>query len=48
MFESSSGRFPNVYESLRAGSSSTSIFENLQAQLKQREGLCFTYQEITS
>ncbi|XP_033215699.1 TATA element modulatory factor isoform X2 [Belonocnema kinseyi] len=38
MFESSSGRFPNVYESLRAGSSSTSVFENLQSQLKQREG----------
>ncbi|XP_043468312.1 TATA element modulatory factor [Leptopilina heterotoma] len=38
MFDSSSGRFPNVYESLRAGSSSTSVFENLQSQLKQRDG----------
>ncbi|XP_012271723.1 TATA element modulatory factor isoform X2 [Orussus abietinus] len=38
MFESSSGRFPNVYESIRSGSNSTSMFESLQAQLKQRDG----------
>lgn len=39
VFDNSSGRFPPMpYESIRAGSSSTSIFENLQAQLKQRDG----------
>lgn len=39
VFDNSSGRFPPIsYESIRAGSSSTSIFENLQAQLKQRDG----------
>ncbi|XP_008212995.1 TATA element modulatory factor isoform X2 [Nasonia vitripennis] len=38
MFESGSGRFPNVYDSFRSGTNSTSMFENLQAQLKQREG----------
>ncbi|XP_058794833.1 TATA element modulatory factor-like [Phymastichus coffea] len=38
MFESSSGRFPNVYESFRSGTNSTSMIENLQSQLKQREG----------
>ncbi|XP_014210575.1 TATA element modulatory factor [Copidosoma floridanum] len=38
MFESGSGRFPNVYESFRAGSNSSSVIENLQAQLKQRDG----------
>lgn len=39
IFDNNSGRFPAVsYEGIRAGSSSTSIFENLQAQLKQRDG----------
>ncbi|XP_015510965.2 TATA element modulatory factor isoform X1 [Neodiprion lecontei] len=38
-FESGSGRFGNVYESVRSGAnSSTSMFENLQSQLKQRDG----------
>ncbi|XP_015439030.1 PREDICTED: TATA element modulatory factor isoform X2 [Dufourea novaeangliae] len=31
-------RYAMVYDSIRAGSSSTSIFENLQAQLKQKDG----------
>ncbi|XP_015595309.1 TATA element modulatory factor isoform X2 [Cephus cinctus] len=38
VFDTSSGRFPNVYDSIRSGSTSTSMFENLQAQLKQRDG----------
>lgn len=39
VFDNSSGRFPPMsYESIRVGSNSTSIFENLQAQLKQRDG----------
>ncbi|XP_014477317.1 PREDICTED: TATA element modulatory factor isoform X2 [Dinoponera quadriceps] len=39
VFDNNSGRFlPMTYESIRVGSSSTSIFENLQAQLKQRDG----------
>lgn len=38
MFETASGRYPNVYESLRSGTSSTSTIENLQSQLKQRDG----------
>ncbi|EZA61630.1 TATA element modulatory factor [Ooceraea biroi] len=39
VFDNNSGRFPPMsYEGIRAGSSSTSIFENLQAQLKQRDG----------
>lgn len=39
VFDNNSGRFPPIsYESIRVGSSSTSIFENLQAQLKQRDG----------
>ncbi|XP_043280220.1 TATA element modulatory factor [Venturia canescens] len=38
LFESGSGRFPSVYESLRTGGNSTSIIENLQAQVKQRDG----------
>ncbi|XP_020292159.1 TATA element modulatory factor isoform X2 [Pseudomyrmex gracilis] len=39
VFDNNSGRFPPIsYENIRAGSSSTSIFENLQAQLKQRDG----------
>ncbi|XP_046737383.1 TATA element modulatory factor isoform X2 [Diprion similis] len=38
-FESGSGRFGNVYESVRSGANnSTSMFENLQSQLKQRDG----------
>ncbi|KAG7209879.1 hypothetical protein KM043_011481 [Ampulex compressa] len=37
VLENTTGRYPISYESIRAGSSST-IFENLQAQLKQREG----------
>lgn len=28
-----------TFDSIRAGSSSTSIFENLQAQLKQKDGI---------
>nr|XP_033335751.1 TATA element modulatory factor isoform X1 [Megalopta genalis]XP_033335752.1 TATA element modulatory factor isoform X1 [Megalopta genalis]XP_033335753.1 TATA element modulatory factor isoform X1 [Megalopta genalis]XP_033335754.1 TATA element modulatory factor isoform X1 [Megalopta genalis] len=31
-------RFAMAYDCLRAGSSSTSVFENLQAQLKQKDG----------
>ncbi|XP_078033782.1 TATA element modulatory factor isoform X2 [Augochlora pura] len=31
-------RFEMTYDCLRAGSSSTSVFENLQAQLKQKDG----------
>lgn len=42
MFESSSGRFPNVYDSFRSGTNSTSMIENLQAQLKQRDGEWFS------
>ncbi|KAL0099116.1 hypothetical protein PUN28_020278 [Cardiocondyla obscurior] len=39
VFDNNSGRFPPIpYESIIAGSNSTSIFENLQAQLKQRDG----------
>ncbi|XP_023316610.1 TATA element modulatory factor isoform X2 [Trichogramma pretiosum] len=38
VFESGSGRFSNVYDSYRTGSNSTSMLENFQAQLKQREG----------
>ncbi|XP_043676768.1 TATA element modulatory factor-like isoform X1 [Vespula pensylvanica] len=38
VFDNGSGRFPAVYGNLRAGSNSTSVFENLQAQLKQRDG----------
>lgn len=40
IFETSSGRFPpNVYDSFRSGTTnSTSMIENLQAQLKQRDG----------
>ncbi|KYQ53286.1 TATA element modulatory factor [Trachymyrmex zeteki] len=39
VFDNNSGRFPPIpYESIITGSSSTSIFENLQAQLKQRDG----------
>ncbi|KAL2724492.1 TATA element modulatory factor-like isoform X1 [Vespula squamosa] len=38
VFDNGSGRFPAVYSNLRAGSNSTSVFENLQAQLKQRDG----------
>ncbi|KMQ96875.1 tata element modulatory factor [Lasius niger] len=39
VFDNNSGRFPPMsYDSIRAGSSSTSIIENLQAQLKQRDG----------
>ncbi|KAH0947346.1 hypothetical protein HN011_005049 [Eciton burchellii] len=39
VFDNSSGRFPPMsYEGIRASSNSTSIFENLQAQLKQRDG----------
>lgn len=33
MFETGSGRFPNIYST-----NSTSMIENLQAQLKQRDG----------
>ncbi|KAJ8664856.1 hypothetical protein QAD02_006518 [Eretmocerus hayati] len=33
VFDTSSGRFPNIY-----GTNSTSMIENLQAQLKQRDG----------
>lgn len=29
-----------TFDSIRTGSSSTSIFENLQAQLKQKDGIC--------
>ncbi|XP_043258588.1 TATA element modulatory factor [Colletes gigas] len=35
--EDNSERYP-VYDGIRAGSSSTSIFENLQSQLKQKDG----------
>lgn len=39
VFDNNSGRFPPIpYESIITGSNSTSIFENLQAQLKQRDG----------
>ncbi|KAK2586797.1 hypothetical protein KPH14_011822 [Odynerus spinipes] len=38
VFDNASGRFPVAYDGLRAGANSTSVFENLQAQLKQRDG----------
>ena len=38
VYESGSGRFPNVYDSFRSGTNSTSMIENLQSQLKQRDG----------
>ncbi|XP_012533075.1 TATA element modulatory factor [Monomorium pharaonis] len=39
VFDNNSGRFPPIpYESIITSSNSTSIFENLQAQLKQRDG----------
>lgn len=36
MFETGSGRFPSIYNT-----NSTSTIENLQAQLKQRDGKNF-------
>ena len=36
--ENSSERYTTVYDSIRTGSNSTSVFENLQAQLKQKDG----------
>ncbi|XP_066595257.1 TATA element modulatory factor-like [Prorops nasuta] len=38
VFDGNTGRYPVMYESMRTGSSSTSMIENLQAQLKQRDG----------
>lgn len=38
VFDNGSGRFPVAYGNLRAGTNSTSVVENLQAQLKQRDG----------
>lgn len=38
VFDNGSGRFPVAYDSLRTGPNSTSVFESLQAQLKQRDG----------
>ncbi|XP_011302533.1 TATA element modulatory factor [Fopius arisanus] len=44
VFDTSSGRFPNVYEGLRASANTTSTIETLQAQLKAREGEIQTLQ----
>ncbi|XP_015175996.1 PREDICTED: TATA element modulatory factor-like isoform X2 [Polistes dominula] len=38
VFDNGSGRFPVAYGNFRAGTNSTSVVENLQAQLKQRDG----------
>lgn len=38
--ENKSESYAMTFDSIRAGSSSTSIFENLQAQLKQKDGMC--------
>ncbi|XP_015127902.1 TATA element modulatory factor [Diachasma alloeum] len=44
VFDTSSGRFPNVYEGLRTSTNTTSTIETLQAQLKAREGEIQTLQ----
>lgn len=38
--ENKAESYTMTFDSIRAGSSSTSIFENLQAQLKQKDGMC--------
>lgn len=43
-FESGPGRFGNVYDSVRSSANnSTSMFENLQSQLKQRDGIILLF-----
>ncbi|KAG8042159.1 hypothetical protein G9C98_000150 [Cotesia typhae] len=44
IFDTSSGRFPNVYDGLRISTNTTSTIETLQAQLKAREGEIQTLQ----
>ncbi|CAD6201468.1 GSCOCG00000268001-RA-CDS [Cotesia congregata] len=44
IFDTSSGRFPNVYDGLRTSTNTTSTIETLQAQLKAREGEIQTLQ----
>ncbi|XP_034948733.1 TATA element modulatory factor [Chelonus insularis] len=44
IFDTSSGRFPNVYDGLRTNTNTTSTIETLQAQLKAREGEIQTLQ----
>ncbi|KAK0168648.1 hypothetical protein PV327_002426 [Microctonus hyperodae] len=44
VFDTSSGRFPNVYDGLRTSTNTTSTIETLQAQLKAREGEIQTLQ----
>ena len=38
--ENKAESYTMTFDTMRASSSSTSIFENLQAQLKQKDGTC--------